>query len=172
MNWNDLVAVAEAIASIAVMVSLFYLGIQVRLQAKGNQMTVIHSLTQQWGDAVQVFATHPDLYAIWMRGLADFETLSAEERGRFSAIMVNLTQIFEMLHLNHRKGKIDAGLWEAFDNRLRDVFATSGAQQWWALRRHWHSRRFREYVERAIAASPAQQGRYAAIYGDKLSRSA
>lgn len=172
MNWNDLAAGAEAIASVAVVISLIYLAVQVRLQAKGNQMTVINSLTQQWGEAVQVFATHQDLYEIWVKGVTDFENLSAEERGRFSAILVNLTQIFETLHLHHRKGKVDAGLWEAFDNRLRDVFATPGVQKWWALRRHWHSRRFQEYVDRAIAAAGERDGRYVAIYGDKLRKQA
>lgn len=165
MSWNDVVAIAEPAASFAVVISLVYLAIQVRLQAKENQMLVINSLTQQWGEAVRVFATQKDLYEIWMKGLVDFNSLPADERGRFSSILVNLTQIFESLHLHHKAGKVDPGLWEGFDNRLRDVFATPGAQCWWALRRHWHTRRFQDYVDRVIATSKNQEGRYAAIYG-------
>ena len=165
MNWSEFAAIAEAVASLAVVISLIYLAIQVRLQAKENQMSVVNSLTQQWGEALRTFATHKDLYEIWIRGLADFESLSAEERGRFSAIVVNLTQIFESLHLHHRAGKVDAGLWAGFDNRLRDVFATPGVQQWWALRKHWHTPRFQEYVDRAIASSEQRKGIYVALYG-------
>jgi hypothetical protein len=165
MSWGDLAAVAEAIASVAVVVSLVYLAIQVRLQAKENQMAQINSLTQQWGEAVQALATHEDLYDIWLRGLANFDGLTAEERGRFSAMLVNLTQIFESLHLHRKEAGVDAGLWEAFDIRLRDVFATPGVQSWWALRRHWHTPRFQEHVDRAIARSHEHEGRYAAIYG-------
>ena len=142
MTWNYLVTAAETIASLAVVISLIYLAKQVRLQAKENQMSVVASLTQQWGEALQTFATHEDLYSIRMRGIVDFESLSPAERGRLSAILVNLTQIFESLHLHHQHGKVDPGLWESFDNRLRDVFATPGVQSWWALRRHWHSQRF------------------------------
>jgi len=165
MNWRELVAVVEAAASFAVVISLIYLAIQVRLQAKENQMAVINSLTQQWGEALRTFATDKDLYDIWMKGIMDFDSLSANERGRLSAILVTLTQIFESLHLHHRAGKVDPGLWEGFDNRLRDVFATPGVQCWWTLRKHWHTRRFQEYVDRAIAAGEKQKGRYAALYG-------
>jgi hypothetical protein len=164
MSWNDVVGAAEAIASVAVVISLIYLAIQVRLQAKESRTSVVNSLTEQWSVAVQAFAIHQDLYQIWMKGLTDFGSLSAEERGRFSAILVNLTQIFESLHLHHRDGKVDPDLWAGFDNRLRDVFATPGVQCWWALRRHWHTRRFQEYVDRAIAASRESEGRYVAIY--------
>ena len=172
MNWGLIATAAEAVASIAVVVSLIYLGIQVRLQAKANQMELINSLTQQWADAVQVFATHEDLNDIWFRGLKDLESLSAQERGRFSAILVNLTQIFETLHLHHRMGRLDPGLWEAYDNRLRDCFATPGIQSWWALRRHWHTRRFQNYVDRAIAGCTEHDGRYVAIYGERFPRAA
>ena len=167
MNWNEVAAIAEAAASFAVVISLVYLAIQVRLQSKQNQMSVINSLTQQWNETIRVFAADKELYEIWMKGLVEFESLPAIERGRFSAILVGLTQIFEGLHLHHRDGKVDPGLWEGFDNRLRDVFATPGAQCWWKLRRHWHTKRFQDYVDRAIATSSKEAGRYVAIYGTK-----
>lgn len=165
MTWTNVVTAAEIIASVAVVVSLIYLAKQVRLQARENRTAVVASLTQQWGEALQTFAAHQDLYAIWMRGIEDFDSLSPEERGRFSALLVNLTQIFEGLHLHHRDGKVDAGLWESFDNRLRDVFALPGVQKWWALRRHWHTQGFQRHVDRAIATCREREGRYVAIYG-------
>ena len=165
MSWNDVAVVAESAASLAVVVSLVYLGIQVRLQAKANQMSVINSLTQQWSETLLAFATQKEMYDIWMRGLANFDALSTEERGRFSSILVNFTQILEGLHLHHRSGRIDPELWEGLDNRLRDIFATPGVQAWWPLRKHWHTRRFQRYVDRVIATCQEQQGRYLAIYG-------
>lgn len=165
MSWNEVASFAEAAASVAVVISLVYLAIQVRLQARESRMSAVNSLTQQWGEALRAFALQKDLYDIWMKGIVDFDSLPADERGRFSAILVNLTQIFESLHLHHRAGKMDPGLWEGFDNRLRDVFALPGVQSWWALRRHWHTRRFQNYVDRAIAQCAEQNGRYAAIYG-------
>ena len=165
MSWNEVAVFAEAAASFAVVVSLVYLAIQVRLQSKQNQMSVINSLTQQWGETLRVFAIDKELYAIWMKGLTDFEAMSADERGRFSSILVGLTQIFEGLHLHHRMGRVDPELWQGFDNRLRDVFATPGAQSWWKLRRHWHTKRFQEYVDKAIANCGREAGRYVAIYG-------
>lgn len=166
MSWRDIAAVAEATASVAVVISLIYLAIQVRLQSKENQMSLVNSLTQQWGEALRAFASDRELYDIWMRGVGDFYALSPIERGRFSAILVNLTQIFEALHFHHRQGRVDPGLWEGFDNRLRDVFATPGVQSWWDIRRHWHTRRFQEHVDRAIALSHSNGGRYVAIYGE------
>jgi len=165
MSWNEVAVFAEAAASFAVVVSLVYLAIQVRLQSKQNQMSVINSLTQQWVETTRVFAIDQDLYSIWKTGLTDFEGLSPDERGRFSSMMVGLTQIFEGLHLHHRMGRVDPELWQGFDCRLRDVFATPGAQTWWKLRRHWHTQRFQDYVDRAIASSGHVAGRYVAIYG-------
>lgn len=165
MTWNEVAAFAEAAASFAVVISLIYLAIQVRLQAKESRMSAVNSLTQQWGEALRAFAADKELYDIWMRGIVNFEDLPPNDRGRFSAILVNLTQIFESLHLHHRAGKVDPGLWEGFDARLRDVFALPGVQSWWALRKHWHTRRFQDYVGRAIATCAKHEGRYVSIYG-------
>jgi len=165
MGWQDIATIVEVAASLAVVISLIYLTIQVRLQAKESQISCVNSLTQQWGEALRALAIESDLYDIWIKGVVDFESLTPNERGRFSAILVNLTQIFESLHLHHKAGRLDFELWEGFDNRLRDVFATPGAQQWWELRKHWHTRHFQDYVARAIASSKSQEGRYVAIYG-------
>lgn len=166
MNWQTLVAAAEVVASVTVIISLIYLAIQVRLQAAEYRMMVISSLTQQWAEAVQTLAVHEDLHKIWMRGLQDIHGLSALERGRFSAILINLTQIFESLHLHFRQGKVDPVVWNAFDTRLRDVFATPGVRHWWSSRRHWHNRHFRGYVDDVISKSGEHKGGYEAIYGE------
>ena len=79
MNWSEFVSAAEALASLAVVISLVYLAIQVRLQSRESRISVVHSLTQQWGEAVQAFATHEDLYTIWIKGLTDFECLTPEQ---------------------------------------------------------------------------------------------
>ena len=170
MSWEVFTTGAQAIGGLAVVISLIYLATQVRNQVKECQISVINSLTQQWGEAVQMFAIHEDLYRIWYRGLADFGALSEEERGRFSSILVNLTQIFESLHLHHLDGKVDPSLWAGFDNRLRDVFATPGVQRWWTLRRHWHSQPFQDYVDTAIAESSKVVGRYSAIFAGATAR--
>ena len=163
-NWDVITAAAELIGAAAVVISLIYLALQVRNQVKESQMSVVNSLTQQWCEALQTFAIDEQLYRIWYRGVADFDALTEEERGRFSAILINLTQIFESLHLHHLDGKVDPGLWEGFDNRLRDVFATPGAQRWWKLRQHWHSKAFQAYVSEVISAGGQSEGRYAAIF--------
>jgi len=165
MSWDVVTAAAEAIGALGVVISLIYLATQVRNQVKESQMSVVNSLTQQWGEALRSFAVDEELYRIWFTGIVDFDSLSELERGRFSAVAVNLTQIFESLHLHHRDGKVDPEMWQGFDNRLHDVFATPGVQRWWALRRHWHSKPFQDHVEAAIAASQAAAGRYVAIYG-------
>lgn len=167
MNWNVVAGVAETVASLAVVISLIYLAIQVRLQVKESQLSVVNSLTQQWGEAVQAFATDADLYEIWMKGLERFDTLPPIERGRFSAILVNLSQIFESVHLHYREGRVDPDLWLGFENRMQDVFATPGVQSWWKLRRHWHARAFQDYIDSAIARSAECDGRYVAVYGQK-----
>ncbi len=170
MSWDVVAAIAEAIGALCVVISLVYLAIQVRNQVKESQMSVVNSLTQQWGEALRTFAVDEDLYRIWFTGIVDFDSLSEIERGRLSAILVNLTQIFESLHLHHRDGRVDPALWEGFDNRLHDVFATPGVQRWWELRRHWHSQPFQEHVAAAIAASQKSAGRYAAIYGETTAK--
>jgi len=165
MSWPQIVTLAETASAVAVVISLAYLALQVRNQVKECRMSVVNSLTQQWGEALQAFALHPDLYGIWIRGLENFEALSPEERGRFSAIVVTLTQIFESLHLHYLDGKVDPELWAGFDRRLCDVFATPGVQAWWRLRRHWHGRRFQQHVDAAIASCGDYDGRYVALYG-------
>jgi hypothetical protein len=52
---------------------------------------------------------------------------------------------------------------EGFEQTTADLISYPGAQAWWATRKHWHTARFRELVDRIIAEGrkPTLYDRYA-----------
>lgn len=150
MNWEAIGAIGELIGATGVIFSLVYLAVQIRNQIKENQIAVNNSLTQQWGELMQALAADQTLYGIWRRGVEDFEGLSEIERGRFSSILANFSQIFESVHLHHTEGRVDEQIWEGFELRIRDIFSTPGVRTWWSHRSHWHSKRFQTFISKEI----------------------
>lgn len=145
MNWTAISAIADILAATGVIISLVYLAVQIRNQNKESRIAVIHSLTQQWADIMARMVDEGN-NAVWRRGLDSFNELNDIERGRHSAMMLNITQVFEGLYLQRADGKLDSQVWIGIDARVRDIFSNPGTREWWEVRAHWYSPKFRSYI--------------------------
>jgi hypothetical protein len=163
MNWTAISAVADTFAALAVVLSLVYLGMQIRNQIAESRSAVVNSLTQQWGDFMGRMADG-HLNELWRRGIEDFGALDDVERGRTSALFLHFTQIFESLYLQKCDGKVDPDLWKGLEARIRDIYSNPGVRQWWSLRSHWFSPRFQSFIE-ALLEETEGQNTYAAFLG-------
>jgi hypothetical protein len=84
-----------------------------------------------------------------------WEMLSAI--GQLAAVRIFV--LSEGLYLFYLDGALASELWKTFEQTTADLIAYPGAQAWWATRKHWHTAKFRELVDRTIA-----DGRKATLY--------
>ena len=161
MNWDAVGAIGEIIGAGAVVISLMYLAVQIRIQNRESKNATIIQLTEQW-NALLTFTSQSDEQAkVWVDGLKG-EVLSDVEKVRFYAIASSFMHISESLYLQHLDGRLDVRVWRGLEGRLNDVAATKGMRLFWEARKNWFSVEFGQYVESKISSSNLESDLYSA----------
>ena len=160
MNWDAIGAIGEIVGATAVVISLMYLAVQVRIQNKESKNATIVQLTEQW-NALLTFTSQSDEQAtVWVEGLQG-NISNDVERVRFYAIASSFMHISESLYLQHLDGRLDSRVWRGLEGRLDDVATTKGMRQFWVARKNWFSVEFGQYIESKISSSSLEPDLYA-----------
>ena len=96
MNWDAIGAIAEMLGSIAVVITLIVLRIQVRHSASMIKQTTVQSAMIANTEFLSNLTNNPALYDIYYRGLRNDSDLNPQERGRFDLLMLATFRIIDM----------------------------------------------------------------------------
>ena len=89
--------------------------------------------------------------AIFLRGVRSFDDLDAIAKLRFSAFFNRLLNVFEGMYFSHCQGILTESSWRAVERTMTDLISYPGVQQWWDIRKHWHTEEFDLVVCEIIA---------------------
>jgi hypothetical protein len=84
VNWDAIGAVAEAIGAVGVIASLLYLATQVRASTRASAVEAKLQSTRLLNEFIDDLIENPELNDLYLRGLADLESLSESDYYRFS----------------------------------------------------------------------------------------
>src|SRR6266496_2874440 len=131
MNWDAISAISQLIGSIAVVLSVLYLAVQVHRGTRVAKLATQDAAATAMRDVTKPFMENADLERIWRIGLEDLSALSVEERTRFFHAAYQFLKAFETIHFHHVYGMMDRDLFEGWHGLLRHyVFAPGMAQYW------------------------------------------
>jgi hypothetical protein len=150
LNWEAVSALAEVFGLVAVLVSLIYIGFEVRQNTRQARLSAQRDLVQELGQLSSCLTTNSELASIVIEGAKDLENLSPIEQIQFRSYMNHLFALFEQQHLLHHEGEGDPETWTAVKAMMDDFLATTGCKQWWQQRAHYHTQRFKYYVEQRL----------------------
>lgn len=127
LSITEVAEVAEVVAAIGVIISLIYLGYEIRqntVAVRSTAYQAIHDAEDQfWSDLV----SGPGVADLWQRGLdGGLKGLTAEERARFTVTARRLIYLYQNVHYQNRKGVVDAELWDAWAASLDQYLAYRG----------------------------------------------
>jgi hypothetical protein len=147
LNWEAVSALAEVFGVIAVLVSLIYIGFEVRRNTRQARLSAQRDLVQELGQLSSCLTTNSELASILLEGAKELENLDAIKQMQFRSYMNHLFALFEQQHLlNHERGG-DPETWVAVRSMMDDFLKQTGCKQWWQQRAHYHTGRFQTYVE-------------------------
>ena len=152
MNWDAIGAVSEILGTIAVVVSLVYLAVQIRNQSRETRLSTINNSLAEWNSLLAVIANNPELADIWNRGLKN-EELPEGEEVRFRAFANSYFRVIEGLYLQHLEGRLDSRIWKGVGNGATEILIASGLRRFWGHRKNWYCPEFREFVESTFKSS-------------------
>lgn len=146
MNWDAIGAVGEIIGAIAVVVSLAYLGVQIRIQNRESRIASVHEVLEGFRTEISAFR-NAELAELLAKGAKDFEVLSETEKIQFIAMIQGPFRFWEEAYHHYREHRLSPEMWNGIHAQMRDFSSTPGSRKVWALRRHTFSEEFRTYVD-------------------------
>jgi hypothetical protein len=146
MKWDAINAGSQLVSSIAVVLSVLYLGIQVRRSTRIAKLAAQDAAATALRDVTKPFMENAELSRIWRRGLEDLESLSAEDRARFFHAAHQFLKAIETIHFHYIYGLMDEQLWQGWRDLAWHYVATPGLAYYLRRRPQVFSERFRKFV--------------------------
>ena len=146
MNWEAINAISQFVSSIAVVLSVLYLGIQVHRSTRVAKVAAQDAAASAVRDVTNTFMENAEMSRIWGAGLEDLKTLSTEDQARFFHATHQFLKALETIHFHYLSGLMDKQLWLGWQELLRHYIAAPGMAQYWNVRNQLFSARFREFI--------------------------
>jgi len=148
MDLGVLANIGEAVGGIAVVISLVYLGYQIRSNTKTVRASNYNDLVSS-SNEFNAAVIDTQTAAVWVKGLGDFRSLSEEDQTRFSGVISLLFNASQRAYHLHQKGLIDEEMWDSLAHTVDALLDNAGAQQWWEVNQHWFPVGFRSHTNAA-----------------------
>ena len=135
MNWDAISAIAGILGVLAVVISLVYVGFQVRqntMQLRQDNLlkNVRGTLDTNWA-----YHRDPVAFDIFRRGVASFDSLPPQDQAHFHSLVVDLAFYLQMVWSLARHGLVDPAAVEVNERFLAAVLITPVGREWLAFAR-------------------------------------
>jgi len=142
-------ALAQLIAALGVIASLFYLAAQIRQNTRSMRAVVVDSLARSIADVIRPMAEDRELMRVFHVVVEDWHTATDDDRMRALPLFFSTFKLFENAWFQQRQGTLDPQQWQGWDAYIRMYYHRPGVKAWWRLRRAAFAAGFRDYVERS-----------------------
>src|SRR5438445_13201823 len=112
INWDAISAISQLVGSIAVVLSVLYLAVQVHQDRRVARLATQDAAATALRDVTKPFMENAELERIWRLGLEDISALSPEERARFFHAAYQFLKAFETIHSHYVYRLMDRQLWK------------------------------------------------------------
>ena len=148
MTIEDISNISQALAAIATVLGLAFVGYQIRHNTRATRAAAHHSVSDSLNELNLMFAGNGDVTRIWLVGMQDRKALSAENKWRFDSVMRAYMHVCETMFVQSELGSGDDSIRLAEEEGIRTVMASPGPREWWDENPYGFGPEFREYVDR------------------------
>ncbi len=136
MNWDAIGAIGEMLGAAAVVLTLFYLAIQVRQSTRQEEL-------QSFQTAIQLYLSNVDEVTrtkggaeIFRQGLNEFDNLAAHDQAAFHSKMHSLLHGFHTVWKLNKAGTLPDYELVAMRRIFIELLLSPAGQQWWKAFKH------------------------------------
>jgi hypothetical protein len=144
---QDLGAIGELISSVAVVVSLIYLAVQVRENTRTQRITAAQDVIRLSAANNTVLTTNPQLFYVMSKWGQPEPELTAEELAQYRTLMLSIFAAHWQVHFLHAQGVLDDEIFLAYERRTQGMLASPLAREWWQGTKHRFSESYQRYVD-------------------------
>jgi hypothetical protein len=145
MNWEMVSAIVESIGAVAVVASLVFLGIQVRLQNHERRVASVHEINEAYRSSLSSLL-EPGLAAVAAKGLGGYDKLDPAEKMQMVAYVLGGLKVCEEAFYQYQQGRLDDYYWSGMVQQLKDMMSLGAISDIWDMRRHQFGEDFRSFM--------------------------
>jgi hypothetical protein len=146
MNWDAISAISQLVGSIAVVVSVLYLAVQLRSSTRVAKVAAMDAAAAALRDVTKPFMENAELARLWRIGLENLDALSAEDQARFFHSAHQFLKAMETIHYHYVNGLLDSQLWFGWRELLHHYVESPGIKFYLARRGPVLSERFLKFI--------------------------
>ena len=147
MSIEDLGNLGELLGSIALLISLIYVAIEIRKNTETARTSTYQSVVSDFGSLNHTIVSTPGLSSLLVRAQEDFESLNEDEKAQISQLFFACYHNFENMYYQARKGYLEDDVWLGWKRLMLTYHQRPGYRSWWELRRHVFSESFADFLD-------------------------
>ena len=153
MTLEETFYLSQTIASVAVVGSLIYLGLQVRYAERAQRGIMQQGRADRTSQAALTLA-QGGLSSIWHRGAAGDPSLSREEFAQWMLLCRSAFLSGEDSYMQHKAGLLSEAAFASYVAGVRYYFSTPGLRAAWQVASAQFGSEFVEFVNGELARTP------------------
>ncbi len=131
MNWDAVGAIAEIAGVLLIVVSLVFVGIQVRQNTTQLRQDNLRETIRGLLDTNWYFHRDDAAFEVFRQGCNSFEELAPKDKAHCHSRLVDLSFYLELIRGMHQAGLIDTAALKISVRFFLAVLTTPGGKQWW-----------------------------------------
>lgn len=161
MNWDAIGAMGEIVGATAVVLTLAYLAIQIRLTRELEQATSIRDMLDKAIDIMVHSSRNPGSFEILRKGIVDYSALPIDEKDRFHEWATLAVVSTEQAMYMHQSKLLPQESWTVWEGFTTAIITSTGGAQWWGDYKKVFNK---EVVGRLEAAASEKEIHHLSIY--------
>ena len=157
MNWDAVGAIAELLGALGVILSLAYLATQIRQNtaqigehSRELRIAAIDAIAQSYSRFRDPLIRDPEMAALWLQGIEDYDGRSDLEKARLGALMQELFWAHQNTWSRWQEGAMSDDAWADQAAAIANNLRRPGIRQWWGRTRSIYADDFEVLVEDLI----------------------
>ena len=150
MQLQDLANLAASVSSVAVILSLIYLAIQVRQNTASIRTETFARALERVSAMQSVLFENGDLARLQAQGVLDPSKLTREERLQLTWWLSEAFGAFEFMFHQAQSGALPEEVWSRWSATAAWWVSFPGVQAWWHARPSPFSRSFTSFIDNLI----------------------
>lgn len=153
MTWDAAGVFAEIIASVAVLVSLWYLAIQLKQNTDLARAELEVQLGVTWANLHDNMIQNPALARAYDLAESNWDEMSDEDVRAYLWFVAKSFHILEGMFRQHRRGLLTNEAWEPYERYIVGVLQIEAVMGWWRSEGSLTSNEFKSHVESLLLDS-------------------
>jgi hypothetical protein len=143
----------DVLSAISVVISLVYLGYQIRQNTRAMRRTVAREITRDLNELGRYFIEMPDLIDVYFKANDQPKELNAAEQFRFQILVMTVISNFDLAIGYHKDGLIGEASIDTYAQSIHQLFRSPIVEEWWHKEGHvMYSAELCKFVEKGLAA--------------------